>query len=114
MENILHNELALRGFAVDVGSVRFARTIDGQLLNERWHEIDFVVNNGSKKVYIQSALSIHDENKYQKEILPLLKSGDSFRKLIVTSGNSKMHTDESGISYVGIIPFLLEEIDDLL
>lgn len=114
MENILYNELVFRGFAVDVGSVRFAKTVDGRLLPERWHEIDFVVNNGSQKVYIQSAFSIHDEDKRQQEILPLLKSGDSFRKLVVTSGHSKMHMDENGISYVGIIPFLLEDIDRLL
>ncbi len=114
MENILYNELALRGFAVDVGSVRFAKTVDGKLLPERWHEIDFVVNRGSQKVYIQSAFSIHDEDKHQQEILPLLKSGDSFRKLVVTGGNRKMYIDENGISYVGIIPFLLEEIDNLL
>ncbi len=114
MENILHNELVLRGFAVDVGSVRFAKTVEGQRIPERWHEIDFVVNNGSQKVYIQSALSIHDAEKHQQEILPLLKSGDSFRKLVVTGGNKKMHTDEKGISYVGIIPFLLGEIDHLL
>ncbi len=114
MENILYNELVLRGFAVDVGSVRFTKTVDGRLLPERWHEIDFVVNRGSQKVYIQSAFSIHDAEKHQQEILPLLKSGDSFRKLVVTGGNTKMHTDEKGISYVGIIPFLLEEIDNLL
>ena len=114
MENILHNELVLRGFAVDVGSVRFTKTVAGRLLPERWHEIDFVVNRGSQKVYIQSAFSIHDAEKHQQEILPLLKSGDSFRKLVVTGGNTKMHTDENGISYVGIIPFLLEEIDNLL
>jgi hypothetical protein len=46
--------------------------------------------------------------------LPLLKSGDSFRKLVVIGGNKKMHTDENGISYIGVIPFLLEEIDNLL
>ncbi|HHT15547.1 MAG: ATP-binding protein [Christensenellales bacterium] len=114
MENILYNELVLRGFAVDVGSVRFAKTVDGKLLPERWHEIDFVVNSGSQKVYIQSAFSIHDEDKHQQEILPLLKSGDSFRKLVVIGGNKKMHTDENGISYIGVIPFLLEEIDNLL
>ncbi len=114
MENILFNELVLRGFAVDVGSVRFAKTVDGRLLPERWHEIDFVVNSGSQRVYIQSAFSIHDTEKHQQEIMPLLKTGDSFRKLVVTGGNRKMHTDENGISYVGIIPFLLEEIDKIV
>ena len=50
MENILHNELVLRGFSVDVGSVRFTKTVDGRLLPERWHEIDFVVNRGNQRV----------------------------------------------------------------
>ncbi|MGI6091272.1 MAG: hypothetical protein ACOYEL_07805 [Saccharofermentanales bacterium] len=49
MENILHNELVVRGFAVDVGSVRFTKTVDGRLLPERWYEIDFVVNRGSQE-----------------------------------------------------------------
>lgn len=90
------------------------RADQARLLPERWHEIDFVLNRGSQKVYIQSAFSIHDAEKHQQEILPLLKHEDSFRKLVVTGGNTKMHTDEKGISYVGINPFLLEEIDNLL
>ena len=112
MENILYNELVLRGYHVDVGSVRFAETKEGKRI-ERWHEIDFVVNSGSRKVYIQSAFSISDEGKRMQEVLPLLRSGDSFQKIVVTGGNSRMHMDEQGIMYVGIIPFLLNDMDEI-
>ena len=107
MENILFNELVIRGYSVDVGSIRFAETKDGKKV-EKNHEIDFVVNMGMKKVYIQSAFSIADAEKKEQEITPLLKSGDFFKKIVVTAGNSKPHMDENGISYIGIIPFLLD------
>ena len=106
MENILFNELIARGFSVDVGAVRFAEKIDGKKV-EKMHEIDFVVNMGLKKIYIQSALSIADPDKLKQEITPLLRSGDFFRKIVVTAGNSKPHMDENGICYMGVIPFLL-------
>ena len=108
MENILYNELIRRGYAVDVGTVRYAETKDGKK-TEKQHEIDFVVNLGTKKVYIQSAFQINDEEKRRQEILPLLKSGDFFKKIVVTSGSAKPHMDDNGIQYVGIIPFLLDE-----
>ena len=107
MENILFNELVIRGYSVDVGAVRFAQMKDGRKI-EKMHEIDFVVNMGMKRVYIQSAFSIADPDKRQQEITPLLKSGDFFKKIVITSGNSKPHMDENGISYIGIIPFLLD------
>lgn len=107
MENILFNELIIRGYSVDVGAVRFSETKGGKK-EEKTHEIDFVVNMGIKKVYIQSAFNIADEDKKQQEIAPLLKSGDFFRKIVITSGSSKPHTDETGISYIGVIPFLLD------
>lgn len=106
MENILFNELVIRGYSIDVGSIRFAEIKDGKKV-EKNHEIDFVVNMGMKKVYIQSAFSIADAEKRKQEITPLLKSGDFFKKIVVTAGNSKPHMDENGISYIGIIPFLL-------
>ena len=107
MENILFNELILRGYNVDVGTVRYAETKDG-IKVEKQHEIDFVVNMGMKKVYVQSAFRIEDPDKKKQEITPLLKSGDFFKKMVVTAGNGKAHMDENGILYVGIIPFLLD------
>ena len=108
MENILYNELIHRGYAVDVGTVRFAEMMNGKKI-EKKHEIDFVVNMGTKKVYIQSAFRIDEEEKRRQEILPLLKSGDFFKKIVVVSGSEKPHMDDNGILYVGIIPFLLDE-----
>ena len=108
MENILFNELILRGCSVDVGAVRFAEMKDGKKI-EKQHEIDFVVNMGMKKVYIQSAFSIADPQKRNQEITPLLKSGDFFKKIVVTGGSAKAHMDENGILYAGIIPFLLDK-----
>ena len=108
MENILYNELIRRGYAVDVGTVRYAETRDGKK-TEKQHEIDFVVNLGTKKVYIQSAFRIDDEEKRRQEVLPLLKSGDFFKKIVVTSGSARPHMDDNGIQYEGIIPFLLDE-----
>ena len=107
MENILYNELILRGYAVDVGAVRYA-VMDGGKKREAQHEIDFVVNMGMKKVYIQSAFRIDDEEKRRQEITPLLKSGDFFKKIVVTSGSARPHMDDNGILYTGVIPFLLD------
>ena len=69
----------------------------------------FVVNLGTRKVYIQSAFRIDDAEKRRQEILPLLKSGDFFKKIVVTAGSARPYMDENGIQYVGIIPFLLDE-----
>ena len=107
MENILYNELVLRGHTVDVGAVRFAEMQDGKKV-EKQHEIDFVVNMGMKRVYVQSAFRIDDPEKRRQEILPLLKSGDFFKKIVVTSGSARPHMDENGILYAGVIPFLLD------
>lgn len=108
MENIIFNELKRRGYSVDVGMVQYTEMINGKKVN-RQHEIDFIVNIGDKKVYIQSAFSIPDEAKRAQEITPLLKSGDFFKKMVVVGGSQKVRMDENGITYIGIIPFLLDE-----
>ena len=108
MENAIYNELAVRGYSVDVGAVRFAQTRGGKK-TDAMREIDFVVNRGADKLYIQSALNIDDPVKREQEIAPLLKSGDFFRKVVVVGGSALPHVDEKGIPYVGIIPFLLDE-----
>lgn len=106
MENAIYNELVLRGYAVDVGAIRVAETRDGKR-NDSMREIDFVVNRGHERAYIQSAWRLDDERKRQQEITPLLKSGDFFRKYVVVDGSQEPWTDERGITYVGVIPFLL-------
>lgn len=108
MENAIYNELVRRGYSVDVGVVRFAETVEGKK-NSCQHEIDFIVNVGRKKIYIQSAFSIPDEAKHRQEVKPLCKTGDSFQKIVVVGGSQKPGFDDDGIKYIGVIPFLLDE-----
>ena len=106
MENIIYNDLIRRGFKVDVGVVAILHREKGKR-ELRQHEIDFVVNTGREKVYIQSAYGMNDSAQRAREILPLVQTGDSCRKCVITNGNQKLWTDEEGISHVGILAFLL-------
>lgn len=109
MENIIFNELVLRGYAVDVGVVELTvRDENGKPVQSQ-HEIDFIVNTGNQKIYIQSALNVDTQDKKNQETLSLKNSGDFFRKIVITDGSQKLWTDDDGISYVGIIPFLTDE-----
>jgi len=109
MENMIYNELVRRGYSVDVGIVELDRVIDGKRKVSQY-EIDFVVNIGHNKIYIQSALNIDTPEKKDQELFSLKNTGDFFRKIVVLDGNSKMWTDEDGVTYIGVIPFLLEDI----
>ena len=108
MENLIYNELIIRGYSVDVGVVEVSVSSDGKR-KQRQYEIDFVVNTGNDKVYIQSALNIDTEEKKRQETFSLLHSNDFFRKIVVLGGNERRWTDESGIEYIGVISFLLQE-----
>ena len=109
MENIVHNELVRRGLAVDVGVVEVVERKNGRR-TKTLREIDFVVNDGPRRIYVQSAYAIPDEEKRRSETLSLRKTGDFFRKIVVTGDLfEKPWADESGIEYVGILPFLLGE-----
>ena len=107
MENVIYNELVRCGWSVDVGVVEIWGEANGRKIVRR-HEIDFVVNTGFEKFYVQSAFSVSDPDYRAREVLPLHKSGDSFRKVVVTAGASRLWTDDDGISYVGILTFLLD------
>ena len=108
MENIIYNELLHRGAAVDVGVVEIVDTVDGKRTKKQC-EIDFVVNDGSKKYYIQSALNVEDPDKMQTELRPLKNVNDFFKKVIITKSNAKAWTDEDGILHLGLFEFLLDE-----
>lgn len=108
MENVIFVELIRRGYSVDVGVVEMTLLKDGKKQQSQY-EIDFVVNTGREKVYIQSALNVDTEVKKNQETFSLKNSGDFFRKIVILDGNAKPWTDEDGIMYVGVIPFLLEE-----
>ena len=110
MENVIYNELLRRGYSVDVGVVPIVtRDKEGKQVQKQ-HEIDFVINRGNDKIYIQSALNVDTPEKKAQETFSLKNTGDFFRKIVVLDGNSKQWTDEDGIMYIGVIPFLLEDI----
>ena len=108
MENMIFMELIRRGYRVDVGVVELNREIAGKRTISRY-EIDFIVNTGHDKIYIQSALNVDTEEKKNQETFSLKKSGDFFRKVVILDGNSKPWVDDAGIMYIGVIPFLLDE-----
>ena len=110
MENMIFVELIRRGYSVDVGVVELTITKDGKKRQSQY-EIDFIVNTGREKVYIQSALNVDTETKKNQETFSLRNSGDFFRKIVIIDGNAKAWTDEDGIKYVGVIPFLLGDSD---
>lgn len=108
MENIIYNELLCRGYSVDVGVVEIVKTNDGKRTKSQI-EIDFVVNAGSKRYYIQSALNVSDEDKMNTELRPLKNTNDFFRKIIVSKTSMKPWNDEDGILHLGLYDFLLNE-----
>lgn len=109
MENIIYNELCGRDFSVDVGVVEYCYK-DAEKKSKRTQlEIDFVANKGSKKYYIQSALTVADEEKREQEIRSLKRVGDSFKKIVVVKDNIIPWHDDDGILYIGIEQFLLDE-----
>lgn len=105
MENIIYNELLIRGYNVDVGVVEIKKN-NG---NRKQLEVDFVCNQGSKRYYIQSALNIDEHDKSYQEIRPLNNIGDSFKKIIVVKDNIKLWRNDDGILIIGIQEFLLDK-----
>ena len=109
MENVLFNDLMRRGFDVDVGVVeQNVRDDSGKNIRKQL-EVDFVVNRGDERYYIQSALSVAEPDKREQEIASLIRIPDSFRKIVVVRDYIKPWQDENGIQYIGIEDFLLQE-----
>lgn len=109
MENIIYTELRRRGFNVDVGIVEKRKTNENGKKDYKQLEIDFVVNKGSDKYYIQSAYSIEDNNKREQELQSLLNIGDNFKKMVIVYDNFIKWQDDNGIIYISIYDFLLNE-----
>lgn len=108
MENVIYNELRMRGYRVDVGVViASGKDKEGRVVR-RQLEVDFVCNLGSARYYIQSAFSLPDEEKRAQEIRPFRKIEDSFRKIVVTKDLVTPYYDEYGILTVNIYDFLLD------
>jgi predicted AAA+ superfamily ATPase len=120
MENVIYNELRMRGFTVDVGVIearerlRVGEQGSGTIRNEKMeyiqYEIDFIANNGTDKYYIQSAFTLDTEEKKQQELKSLLKIDDSFRKIVIVGNDIAEYTDDRGIRYIGLFQFLLKSL----
>ena len=107
MENVIYNELRRRGYSVDVGVVPIGSNKTGKH-EIRQCEIDFVVNDGPRQIYVQSAYAIPDEAKREQETLSLRRSGNAFKKVVVTNDPFQTRTyDDDGIAYIGLADFLL-------
>ena len=107
MENVIYNELRSRGYLVNVGVVETRTRTENQGMLRKQLEIDFVVNNGSKRYYIQSALSLPNEEKIEQEMASLKNVSDSFQKIIIVKDNIVPHHNESGILFINLYDFLL-------
>lgn len=109
MENIIYNELIIRGFSVDVGVVYSNEKNDNGSYSKVAREIDFIASKGGKKAYIQSSFALPDDDKTEQELRPFSLTGDSFPKIIVRRDISKRWYDDSGVLNIGLAEFLLDD-----
>ena len=109
LENVIYNELRIRGFNVDVGVVqKQVRKEDGNRVRQHY-EVDFVCNQGSKRYYIQSAYKMIDADKVRQEEESLRNIDDSFKKIIILGESTPVIRNESGITIISIFDFLLKD-----
>jgi len=109
MENVIYNELRMRGYSVDIGSVTQYVREENVKTRRRQLEVDFVCNRGYKRYYIQSALELPTEEKRQQEFNSLLHIDDNFKKIVVVGGMTTTYQDNNGILILNIFDFLLNE-----
>lgn len=109
MENIIYNELRIRGYKVDVGLVEHYSTGKDGKRQKKQLEVDFVATKGSEKYYIQSAFAMNNEEKIAQEQRSLVHISDSFKKIIIVADNIKVRRNEEGITTMGLRNFLLDE-----
>lgn len=108
MENVIYNELRMRGYKVDVGVVPVVEVDEHGKQQRKQLEIDFVCNRGSSRYYIQSAYSLPDDEKRTQETRPFGKIKDSFKRIVITGDLISTHFDEDGILMVNVYDFLLD------
>ena len=110
MENLIYNELRLRGYSVDVGQVTL-NTKNKEGKSERKNlEVDFVCNKGFDRVYVQSAFALNSDEKKEQELRSLMHIKDSFQKIIITGGMQPSYRNESGILILNLFDFLLDKV----
>lgn len=107
MENVIYNELRMRGYSVDVGNLTIIEKGKDGKTAKKQIEVDFICNKGFKKYYIQSAYSLENEEKMKQEIRPFLKINDSFKKIVITSNTPKPFYTDEGILMMNVFDFLL-------
>lgn len=107
MENVIYNELRMRGYHVDVGNLTTVEKDKTEKAVKKKLEVDFICSKGSKKYYIQSAYLLETEEKIRQELRPLLKIQDSFKKIVITSNTPKPFYHEDGILIMNVYDFLL-------
>ena len=105
MENVVYNELRMKGFSVDIGLVESREMRDGKLTYVQY-EIDFIAQNGMDKYYIQSAFKMDDEEKREQELRSLLKVDDSFKKIVIVGDDIATYTNDKGVVFMGLFQFL--------
>ena len=108
MENVVYNELNLRGFNVDVGVVDALDKVNDKYINKQY-EVDFIANKGQKKYYIQVAQGLSDPNKKEQELKSLRNIKDNFKKIIIRKDNPVSYIDEEGMLNLNFFDFLLEK-----
>ena len=111
MENVIYNELRIRGYLVDVGVIESREKRNGKLEYIQY-EVDFIATNGIDKYYIQSAYALPDNDKREQELRSLKRINDSFRKIVIVGDDIATYTDSNGIVFMGLMQFLLN--DDIL
>ncbi len=109
MENMIYNEMRIRGYNVDVGVVPVLQRNEEGKRQRANLEVDFVCNLGSRRYYIQSAYRMETEEKIKQERASLLKVSDSFKKIIIIGEESPVLRDENGITTMSIYDFLLKK-----
>ena len=109
MENVVYNELLIRGFNVDVGLVEAYSKDKNKTTVRKQYEVDFVANKGRKRYYIQVTMGIDTDEKRQQEINSLIRIKDSFKKIVIVKDSILPYNDNNGILYIGLKDFLLKE-----
>lgn len=107
MENVIYNELKMRGYSVDVGNLTVIEKNKNAKVVKKQLEVDFICSKGSKKYYIQSAYMLETEEKMAQEIRPFLKINDSFKKIVITGNTPRPFYTEDGILIMSVYDFLL-------
>ena len=108
MENLIYNELRIRGFAVDIGVVVVNKKDENGVSQRKQLEVDFVCNQGSRRYYIQSVLRLPTEEKRAQELRPLQHIDDNFLKFVITTDPIKKYHDPNGVIFMNIYEFLID------